>query len=60
MTYCPCLGSGMADHVPGVRFGVKYRCLQLEFRSERSKLISLRNSPWRTWVYSNPIHPFTS
>jgi hypothetical protein len=41
---CPYFGNGMADLVPIVRFGVKYRCIQLEFRSERSKLIKLRSN----------------
>jgi hypothetical protein len=44
LTYCPYFGNGMADLVPGVRFGVKYRCIQLEFRSERSKLIKMRSN----------------
>ena len=44
LTYCPYLGNGMADLIPGVRFGVKYRCIQLEFRSERSKLIKLHSN----------------
>ena len=43
LTYCPCFGNGMADLVPSVRFGVKYRCIQLEFSSESSTLIKLRS-----------------
>ena len=41
LTYCPYFGNGMADLVPGVRLGVKYRYIQLELRSECSKLIKL-------------------
>ena len=43
LTYCSYFGNGMADIILGVRFGVKFRCIQLEFRSERSKLIKLRS-----------------
>jgi len=44
LTCCPYFCNGMADLVPGVRFGVKYRCIQLEFRYECSKLIKLRSN----------------
>ena len=42
LTYCPYFGNGMADLAPGVRFGVKYRCIRSEFSPERSKLSKLR------------------
>jgi len=42
LAYCPYFGNGMADLVPGVRFGVKYRCIRSEFSPERSKLSKLR------------------
>ena len=41
LTYCPWLGNGMADLVPGLRFGMKCGCIQLKFRAERSKLLKL-------------------
>ena len=33
-----------ADLVPGVKIGMKNRCIQPEFRSEHSKLIELRSN----------------
>ena len=40
----------MADVLPGLWFGVKYRCIQLYFIFECSKLISLRSN-----LAENPI-----
>ena len=43
LTCCPYLGNGMADFIPGVIFGMKYRCIGAEFSPERLKLIKLRS-----------------
>ena len=43
LTCCPHFGNGMAVFVPGARFGMKYRCIRVEFGPERSKLIKLCN-----------------
>ena len=41
MTCCPRFGNGMADFVPAIGFGAKYRCNWAEFSPERSNLIKL-------------------
>ena len=42
LIYCPYFGNGMADLVPGSRIGEKHSCIRPVFRSERTKLTSLR------------------
>ena len=43
-------GNGMADLVPGLRFGEKHSCIRPVIRSERAKLTSLRAISIERWV----------